>query len=817
MKKTVKVLLSLVLVCLFAFQFASVLPTAASAEHVDSKWDNIPFEVKYFVLNGEGKYEAMSDELLQKASYKFVGEDLGESQSVMGNFLNGDFVLTPPQGYYAQSVFIAAEERDGMGSHTNLLKFALADKSSGMFTIKRGALATQSGDGIDTNLLVDAQGATKYVMNVLLSSPMTAPSVSYNDGWLGGKVGSFDGSVVKEDDGSFTHTVSNTYTEYAGGEICKSMTLVYDNGSSMNVEAGDVINLCTNATITGNFVVPVKISAKNASYVYGEPVPELTLDSVQSPAGYTVTAQAVAGEFDADGNAVISVVNVAVASTDGTAIDADKLELTTSPATLSVTKRDITISAKPVSSAYTGSAVNATEYELTAGSLGSDKIESVSFTGGPVNVGTGMSTPSGAVIKNEAGEDVTKFYNISYVGAEVQVTACTAEVVIKADDASKVYDGTKLEASSASATGLVGGDKLENVVVSGEATVPGTDGVAKVTGYTIKNANGEDVTANYSNIKLVDGKLSITKREITVTTGSAKKEYDKTPLTTKPDDYKITNGSLVDGHKLSLTLNGTITDPGTAKNTVKDGSIKITDAQGRDYTAYYMVSVNPGELEITGKKVIAIKVKAASAEKVYDGQPLTAANAEVVEGKLEDGDTLVADITASITNAGSTANKINKVTIKDASGKDVTGKYTITTEDGTLTITKRALKITAKSAEKVYDGKALTANSCEVSNNIVKGHNITVTVTGSQTQIGSSKNKASNAKIVDANKNDVTGNYDITYVDGTLTVKAANAKPKTGDDANMGLWIGLMAASAVIIVAAVLYFIKRGKKNNEQQ
>ena len=351
MKKTVKVLLSLVLVCLFAFQFASVLPTAASAEHVDSKWDNIPFEVKYFVLNGEGKYEAMSDELLQKASYKFVGEDLGESQSVMGNFLNGDFVLTPPQGYYAQSVFIAAEERDGMGSHTNLMKFALADKSSGMFTIKRGALATQSGDGIDTNLLVDAQGATKYVMNVLLSSPMTAPSVSYNDGWLGGKVGSFDGSVVKEDDGRFTHTVSNTYTEYADGEICKSMTLVYDNGSSMTVEAGDVINLCTNATITGNFVVPVKISAKNASYVYGEPVPELTLDSVQSPAGYTVTAQAVAGEFDADGNAVISVVNVAVASTDGTAIDADKLELTTLPATLSVTKRDITSPAVPSMSA----------------------------------------------------------------------------------------------------------------------------------------------------------------------------------------------------------------------------------------------------------------------------------------------------------------------------------------------------------------------------------------------------------------------------------------------------------------------------------
>ena len=51
--------------------------------------------------------------------------------------------------------------------------------------------------------------------------------------------------------------------------------------------------------------------------------------------------------------------------------------------------------------------------------------------------------------------------------------------------------------------------------------MPGKDGTAKVDSYVIKNAAGEDVSGNYGNVKLTDGKLTVTKRDITVTTGSA--------------------------------------------------------------------------------------------------------------------------------------------------------------------------------------------------------------------------------------------------------------------------------------------------------
>ena len=80
----------------------------------------------------------------------------------------------------------------------------------------------------------------------------------------------------------------------------------------------------------------------------------------------------------------------------------------------------------------------------------------------------------------------------------------------------------------------------------------------------------------------------------------------------------------------------------------------------------------------------------------------------------------------------------------------------------------------ADDASKTYDGSALTKDSYEItSGTLADGQSIdSVTVTGSRTEAGSSANVPSAAKIVDAQGNDVTSNYSITYVNGTLTVNA---------------------------------------------
>lgn len=816
MKKTVKVLFSLVLVCLFAVQFAGAMPASASADRVASKWDNVQLDTSVYVYGDDGAVKQDGDFGVKAG---FSGED-ASGKSTLGEFLNGDYTITPPDGYYVSELYIcAASKADADIESVNLVGYATASKDSAKLTITRGSLATND-NGLNTSLFVTDDESSSYVAQIYLKAidTETTPTVKYNDGWLNGKVGgTVDGNVSLEND-VYTHTVVNDYAEYSGSETYVGMTLKYANGATMAVQPGDTLTLYADATITAKYVVKASVTADDKSMTYGEEVPELTY-TPDVPDGYTLTTPTLSlGDYNAEtGTRAIILSNAWVADGNGTALDAAQLELTVNNGTLPVAKRNITISAKPVTSEYTGSAVDATDSEITSGSLvEGDTVKSVEYTGGPVNVGTGTSTPSAAVIVDANGKDVTANYNITYSGAEVTVSKYSGEVVITAKDATKPYDGSALTASNdVTVSGLLGTDTVE-AKVSGEATVPGKDGTAKIGDYVIKNAAGEKVNDNYANIKLVDGKLSVTKRDITVTTGSASKAYDKTALTTKADDYSITSGSLVSGQKLTLALSGTQTEPGSSKNTVKEGSLKISDEQGRDYTAYYNVTIKEGTLEVTGVKVIEISIKATSAKKVYDGTELTANSYDVISGELESGDTLVVEYSGSITNAGTTANKIVKVTAKDANGKDVTAKYKISTQDGTLEITKAPLTVTAKSAEKVYDGKALTANTCEVKGSLAKGHKISATVTGSQTQIGSSKNKASNVKIVDANGNDVTSNYEITYVEGTLTVKAANAKPKTGDDANMGLWIGLMAVSAVIIAGGVVFFVKKNKKKNEQ-
>ena len=90
----------------------------------------------------------------------------------------------------------------------------------------------------------------------------------------------------------------------------------------------------------------------------------------------------------------------------------------------------------------------------------------------------------------------------------------------------------------------------------------------------------------------------------------------------------------------------------------------------------------------------------------------------------------------------------------------------------TVDTTTIEIEITAASAEKVYDGTPLTDDGYELtSGKLAEGNVIqSVTLTGSQLNVGSSDNVASEAMIVDADGNDVTAGYTITYVKGTLEV-----------------------------------------------
>ena len=113
--------------------------------------------------------------------------------------------------------------------------------------------------------------------------------------------------------------------------------------------------------------------------------------------------------------------------------------------------------------------------------------------------------------------------------------------------------------------------------------------------------------------------------------------------------------------------------------------------------------------------------------------------------------------------------------IKDAGSitytvKAVNPNYNDATDEGTLEVTVRTVKLTSASDEKVYDGTALTngnvSATAEGFDGFVEGEGATYNVTGSQTVAGSS----ANAFTYELKQNTKADNYDITTVNGTLTV-----------------------------------------------
>ncbi|MBV2210239.1 MAG: hypothetical protein KUL77_11840, partial [Thermomonas sp.] len=253
--------------------------------------------------------------------------------------------------------------------------------------------------------------------------------------------------------------------------------------------------------------------------------------------------------------------------------------------------------------------------------------------------------------------------------------------------------------------------------------------------------------------------LTINPAALTITANDASKIYDGLAWT---GGNGVTYSGFVNGEDYNV-LSGTLTWSGSSQGAVNAGVYSLI-ASGLS-SGNYVITYQDGTLNIAKANAV---ITANSGTLTYNGllQAITGysitglvngENASVITGLVETG--------GSGTNAGIYAH-----TVSGGSAAN----YTLTYVPGALTINPATLTITANDASKTYDGLAWTGGNGVSYSGFVNGEDFNV-LSGTLTWGGSSQN-AVNAGIYSLIASGLSsGNYVITYKDGTLNIAKANA------------------------------------------
>ncbi len=145
-----------------------------------------------------------------------------------------------------------------------------------------------------------------------------------------------------------------------------------------------------------------------------------------------------------------------------------------------------------------------------------------------------------------------------------------------------------------------------------------------------------------------------------------------------------------------------------------------------------------------------------------------------LETKTEASDSAWQDTNPSFTDVGIYRvwySVTPTVTETESGSKDWNESYFAVTNYSYVIITKRPITILSEPGEKTYDGTPLTREKWAYKNgslHVAEKDTLAVTCTGSQTEVGTSKNTMTWS--ITCNGQDVSGNYEVTEVLGDLTV-----------------------------------------------
>ena len=303
-----------------------------------------------------------------------------------------------------------------------------------------------------------------------------------------------------------------------------------------------------------------------------------------------------------------------------------------------------------------------------------------------------------------------------------------------------------------------------------------TEKPAAIDGYTAVSADSKSLTIG-------TGKNVINfyyYQNVTLTANSGTAVYDG-------EEHSVSGfTSAPDGADFSaVTVGAKGTNVGTYPAQFQEGTVGTVDATEK----YIVAEAKDGLLTITPVGGIVVTITGITDSRPYSGaeQFVTGYTVSTSNPLYTEADfTFTGTATAKGTDAGTYMMGLTPAQFENTNPNFENVTFSVT--DGALTITPMPLTITAGSDSKAYNGTPLT-NDTFTRTSLAAGDTLaSVTVTGSQTDVGSSKNVASDAKLMRGDR-DVTANYAIDYLPGTLTV-TKNESAKHTAEAYKGVYDG---------------------------
>ena len=430
-----------------------------------------------------------------------------------------------------------------------------------------------------------------------------------------------------------------------------------------------------------------------------------------------------------------------------------------------ITPRKVTLTSESGSKPYDGTPLTRPNVEVEGDGFVAGEVEenSIRATGSVLNVGD-----QGKNAIEFTTTDAFKYTNYAITKNEGTLTITGQSIVPDPDNPDSYKDITISKPTDALYDGNPHKWTPEVKDKSGKALTENTD-------YTVAYNITQKATPDYrdyTDVCTIDVTITgkgnytgsvtktyrITPRKVTLTSETASKPYDGTPLT-KPE-VTVKGDGFVAGEAYKILAHGTVTEVKDSP-VVNEISYKVTENYKGDN---YIVTYERGKLSITGQSIVpdpdnpeSYKGIAISdpTDVTYDGKEHKwAPEVKDKEGKAltEGTDYAVSYDKDDFTNVGTI-----KVTI---TGK---GNYTGKVEKS-YKILPATLTVTTNSAEKTHDGNRLTADG--TIKGFVNGETATFMITGSQTDVGSSTNTYK----IEWNGTAKQSNYTVVEKLGTLKV-----------------------------------------------